>query len=79
MMMSPKGRRVVASKQAISGLINVLASELNSPVVDKTGLTGEFDYTLEFMPEGEEACPDCHRRLHRRLVRGAHRLPGDAR
>ncbi len=57
MMMSPKGRRVVASKQPISGLINVLASELNSPVVDKTGLTGEFDYSLEFMPEGGGVLP----------------------
>lgn len=57
MMMSPKGRRVVASKQTIAGLINVLASELNSPIVDKTGLTGEFDYSLEFLPEGGGGLP----------------------
>jgi uncharacterized protein (TIGR03435 family) len=57
MMMSPKGRRVVARKQSIAGLINVLASELNSPILDKTGLTGAFDYSLEFMPEGGGALP----------------------
>ena len=57
MMMSPKGRRIAASKQPMSGLINVLAQELGSPVLDKTGLTGEFDYTLEFMPEGGGGLP----------------------
>ncbi len=57
MMMSPKGQRVVASKQPISRLVNLLESALNSPVLDKTGLTGEFDYTLEFMPEGGGILP----------------------
>jgi uncharacterized protein (TIGR03435 family) len=51
MMMSPKGRRVSASKQPMSNLVNMLSGELGRTVIDKTGLTGEFDYTLEFLPE----------------------------
>ena len=34
-----------------SGLLNLLARELGRPVIDKTGLTGEYDWTLEFRDE----------------------------
>jgi uncharacterized protein (TIGR03435 family) len=29
----------------------MLGNQLGTPVVDKTGLTGTYDYDLEFMPE----------------------------
>ncbi len=48
-----KGRyRMVASKQSVEKLVGWLAIQLGHPVVDKTGLTGEYNYTLEFSPEG---------------------------
>jgi uncharacterized protein (TIGR03435 family) len=46
-----KGRyRMVASKQSVEKLVGWLAIQLGHPVVDKTGLTGEYDYTLEYSP-----------------------------
>jgi bla regulator protein BlaR1 len=40
-----------------------LAMHLNQPVVDRTGLTGDYDFTLKFSPEG--AMPD-----HKEVIRG---------
>ena len=34
--------------ETVSELVNYLSSELKAPVVDKTGLTGKYDYNLEF-------------------------------
>jgi len=36
--------------QSIAGSMTVLGN-LNRPVVDETGLTGNFDFVLEFAPE----------------------------
>jgi uncharacterized protein (TIGR03435 family) len=44
--------RMTSSKQSLPKLAEMLANQLGRPVVDKTGLTGEYDYTLEFSPEG---------------------------
>jgi uncharacterized protein (TIGR03435 family) len=33
-------------------LSDVLSNQLGRPVIDMTGLTAEYDYTLEFSPEG---------------------------
>lgn len=49
----PPGRwSFAATKQKIGGtsssLVNLLARELGRPVIDKTGLTGEYDWSLEF-------------------------------
>ena len=44
--------RMGANKQSMSKLAEMLTNQVGSPVVDKTGLTGEYDYTLEFSPEG---------------------------
>ena len=60
MMMSQGKRRVTASKQSIGGtpgLTTMLGAELGRPVVDKTGLTGDYDYTIEFRPQGPNAAP----------------------
>ena len=35
----------------------MLANQLGRPVIDKTDLTGEYDYTLEFSPEGLSGGP----------------------
>jgi uncharacterized protein (TIGR03435 family) len=32
-------------------LVNMLANQLSRPVVDQTGLTAKYDYTLDFAPE----------------------------
>jgi uncharacterized protein (TIGR03435 family) len=41
-----------ASKQSMAGLAEMLSSQLDLPVVDMTGLTGKYDFTLYFSPEG---------------------------
>jgi uncharacterized protein (TIGR03435 family) len=50
-------RRIAGSKQSISKLTTTLAVEVQRPVIDKTGLEGEYDYALEFLPEGPNAYP----------------------
>jgi uncharacterized protein (TIGR03435 family) len=37
--------------QPVSALADVLGNQLGTPVVDKTGLAGTFDYTLDFSRE----------------------------
>jgi uncharacterized protein (TIGR03435 family) len=39
---------MVARAQAVSDFANLLGNQLNSPIVDKTGLTGKFDFNLEY-------------------------------
>jgi len=41
--------RMAARAQEMSGLARVLGDQLNRPIVDKTGLTGKYDFKLEFM------------------------------
>ncbi len=53
--MSPDRRRVTASKHPMSQLAVMLAAELDRPVIDKTGLLGDWDYTIEFVSEGPMA------------------------
>lgn len=36
--------------QTMGGLTSMLASEMSHPVIDKTGLIGKYDFTLEFLP-----------------------------
>jgi uncharacterized protein (TIGR03435 family) len=43
--------RMMAGMQPISALADMLSNRLDGPVIDKTGLTGNFDFTLEFAPE----------------------------
>lgn len=44
--------RMMAQQQTMQDLANRLSSQLNRPVTDATGLTGEYDFTLTFSPEG---------------------------
>jgi len=39
---------LAASGQAVSRLVATLSDQLDHPVVDETGLTGKYDYVLEF-------------------------------
>jgi uncharacterized protein (TIGR03435 family) len=43
--------RMVARAQPISGLAGILGNQLDGPVLDKTGLTGKYDFNLEYMPD----------------------------
>ena len=55
--------QVVFTEESMVGLINVLSSTLGSPVLDKTGLTGLYNFKLEFTdprfqrPEKSSALP----------------------
>jgi uncharacterized protein (TIGR03435 family) len=49
MMIAP-GRFDVAG-QSISSFAATLATQLGRPVLDETGLTGGYDFTLTFMPD----------------------------
>jgi uncharacterized protein (TIGR03435 family) len=44
--------RLTANKQTMSGLSDMLSVQFDLPVVDMTGLTGKYDFTLYFAPEG---------------------------
>ena len=50
MMMMAPGRLQVGG-QPISAFANALANQLGRPVIDETGLTGAYDFTLTFMPD----------------------------
>lgn len=52
MMMMPGRARLIGTGQPISQLVDALARQLGRPVTDKTGLAGNYDFTLEFDPEG---------------------------
>jgi uncharacterized protein (TIGR03435 family) len=40
----------VAKAQPISKLTQMLGNDPRRPVLDKTGLTGKYDFIIEFMP-----------------------------
>jgi len=42
---------MVATRQPISGLVNMLGNHLDRPVTDMTGLKGTYDFTLDFAPD----------------------------
>ena len=48
MMSSPKGSTMTLGGMEISSLVSRISTELAAPVVDKTGLAGLFDITLEY-------------------------------
>ena len=50
-VMGPDGRQLLGRKRSIEQLALILANELGRPVVDKTGLAGDYDYTLKYAPK----------------------------
>jgi uncharacterized protein (TIGR03435 family) len=61
MMEGVQGKAVVsfvtARAQPLSALVETLSKEFRMPVTDQTGLTGTFDFTLEFAPQAPGALP----------------------
>ena len=51
MMMSAGRMHLVGNGQPVSRLVETLSSQLGRPVVDETGLTGKYDFDLDFSPE----------------------------
>jgi uncharacterized protein (TIGR03435 family) len=52
MMMMPGRARLFGQHQPVENLVNRLTQTLNRPVTDATGLTGKYDITLTYSPEG---------------------------
>jgi uncharacterized protein (TIGR03435 family) len=50
MMLAPG--RIIVGGQPISSVVLGLANQVGRPVIDKTGLTGNYDFEVTFMPEG---------------------------
>lgn len=51
MFFGPGGARIMATVSTPSEFAEMLGNQLGSPVVDKTGLTGTYDFTIDFAPE----------------------------
>lgn len=51
----PEG--VIVQALPMSFVSNNLATHLGQPVVDRTGLTGDYDFTMRFTPKSETAAP----------------------
>jgi uncharacterized protein (TIGR03435 family) len=54
MMMMPGRARFLAVAQSMEDLANRLSNHLNRPVVDNTGLTAKYDFTLTYAPDANE-------------------------
>jgi uncharacterized protein (TIGR03435 family) len=55
MTLTPNGFHLVGSAQTGLVLAGLLENQLGSPVVDKTGLSGTFDYTVDFSRESVQS------------------------
>ncbi|HZL56455.1 MAG TPA: TIGR03435 family protein [Bryobacteraceae bacterium] len=51
MSMMPGKAKLVANHASVSRLVEMLGNQLDRPVVDETGLKGNYDITLYFEPE----------------------------
>jgi uncharacterized protein (TIGR03435 family) len=51
MRISPQGMTLDGQGATMEQLVHTIAQQMGSTVVDKTGLTGTYDYTLTWMPE----------------------------
>lgn len=51
MRMSPEGITLDARGSTMGSLAQMISQQVSATVVDKTGLTGKYDYTLTFMPD----------------------------
>jgi uncharacterized protein (TIGR03435 family) len=50
---TPAGpRRMTYTKMTMERFVSGLANDAGRPVIDKTGLTGNYDFTLEYTPDG---------------------------
>jgi uncharacterized protein (TIGR03435 family) len=51
LMMMPGRAKMACTKCTMSQLADTLGNQLDRPVVDMTGLTGNYEFTLVFLPE----------------------------
>lgn len=51
MRISPEGMTLNGEGATMEQLVHTIAQQMGSTVVDKTGLTGTYDYTLTWMPD----------------------------
>ena len=51
MSMSPQGMKLETHASTMAILVRMISQQTGSTVVDKTGLTGSYDYTLSFTPD----------------------------
>ena len=58
MRFSPAGMSLSAQSGTTESLTKLLSQQIGSTVLDKTGLTGKYDYTLDWMPERGAAPPN---------------------
>jgi len=49
--MMPGKAKMVCPRCSMARLADTLGNELDKPVVDMTGLTGDYEFTLIFLPE----------------------------
>jgi uncharacterized protein (TIGR03435 family) len=49
--------RITVGGQPIAQLATLLSQQVGRPVIDKTGLTGGYDFEVSFMPEGGRGGP----------------------
>lgn len=49
--------QAVGRAQPLSALVQMVSNQVGHPVVDKTGLTGRYDFSLEFAPSGNDRGP----------------------
>jgi uncharacterized protein (TIGR03435 family) len=56
-MRLPDRTRVCAIKTTIATLVNMLMTNVDRPMFDKTGLTRQYDFKLEFQPDGPAGPP----------------------
>jgi len=59
MMMSPAGPKshMQCSKQTMAKLAEQLSNQMDRPVNDTTGLTGKYDFNLDFLPDESRMGP----------------------
>lgn len=50
-MSSTQGMTLNANETPIASLAQMISQQISATVVDKTGLTGNYDFTLLFMPD----------------------------
>jgi uncharacterized protein (TIGR03435 family) len=51
-MMMPGRMSMTVTKQTMAQFADTLGNQMDRPVVDQTGLTKNYDFTLEYAPEG---------------------------
>ena len=53
----PNGERVIrlnAKNASMQEVVDIFSSILERPVLDRTGLKGEFDFTMEYAADGDQ-------------------------